>query len=165
MFVMKRNILLVALLLASLCMPVSAQNPARFSSTYKRPATNDGFFYVQRHRGIIMDAEDGFDPRALVLSYDNKPLADASKIPDAPTVPGFYLTYAAPFGFERVQVVGSKVYFRTRTIAGVYYRFSGVIGSQRSPDASKLLSYIKGVLTRVNNGRVMSQEEIKFVRA
>ena len=159
------KIISIALLVSGLFAPVSAQHPSRFSSTYKRPATEAGFFYVQRHGGIIMDPQDGFDPRALVLSYNNNPVAEASGIPDAPAVPGFYLTHEARFDFERVEVIGRKVHFRTRPIAGVYYRFSGVIGSERSADASRLLSYIKGVLTRVNNRRVMGQELIKFVRA
>jgi hypothetical protein len=160
---MKRKFISAALMLLALSGSLSAQQKIGFSSRYLKPATNDGLFYVQRHAGISFDPEDAFDPRALVLSYDNRPIIEKTSYPDAPTVPGFYLSYAARFDFERVNVIGRNVYFRTRAIDGVHYQFSGVIRSERVNDIR--FQFIRGVLTRMKNGRVISQEEIKFVHA
>jgi hypothetical protein len=166
-FVMKPQPISIVLALLILSAPLLAQRQPPFSSRYIKPATDGGLFYIQRHGGIAIDPQDGFDPRALVLSYDDTPIIDKTKYPDAPTVPGFYLSYAARFNFERVEVIGRNVYFRTRSIDGVHYQFSGVIGSERIDGipSSRRAAFIKGVLTRLKDRRVMSLEEIKFVHA
>ena len=106
----------ILLSLTFLVTPLTAQQQTRFSSKYIRPFSYDGLFYVRRGDGVIMDAEAGYDPRALVLSYNNEPIDQKPNDPDAPTRPGFYLSYSARFDFERVEVVGKKVAFKTRSI-------------------------------------------------
>ena len=165
---MIRFALLSSLLgLAFLAGTVTAQEQAQFSSRYVRPFSYGGLFYVRRGDGVVMDAQAAFDPRALVLSYNDKPIDQKPNDPDAPTYPGFYLSYSARFDFERVEVIGKKVTFRTRTIAGVRYRFSGSMGMERvaGMDASVRAPFIKGVLRRFKDGKLVSEESIKFVHA
>ena len=164
---MKPKPISIALAIIFFAAPLTAQRQPRFSRKYVRPVAYDGLFYVQRGDGIIIDAEAGYDPRALVLSYNNKPVDHKPIDPDAPTCPGLYLSYSARFDFEWVEVIGKKVHFKTRTIAGVYYRFSGVMRTERITnfDPSAQAPLIKGVLTRLNNRKVVSQESIKFVHA
>jgi hypothetical protein len=150
-----------------LAVPLLAQHEPQFSSGYVRPAAYGGLFYVQRHGGITIDPEDGFDPRALVLYYDNKPIEPKSNDPDAPTIPGFYLSYTVRLDFEKVEVIRKNVYFKTRIVGGVNYEFSGVMGMERlpKPRPSLRVPFIKGTLTKLTNGKISSQEEIKFVHA
>jgi hypothetical protein len=164
---MKPKPISIALMIVFFAAPLTAQRQPRFSGKYVRPVTYGGLFYVQRGDGIIIDPEAGYDPRALVPSYNNKSVDHKPNDPDAPTHPGFYLSYAARFDFERVEVIGKQVHFKTHTIAGVYYRFSGVMGTERMTnfDHSAQVPFIKGVLTRINNRKVVSQESIKFVHA
>jgi hypothetical protein len=77
------------------------------------------------------------------------------------------LSYSARFDFEHVEVIGKKVTFRTRTIAGVRYRFSGSMGMEQvaGMDASVRAPFIKGVLRRFKDGKLVSEESIKFVHA
>lgn len=150
----------VTLALLLFAASISAQRSPEFSSRYVKPAAYDGLFYVQRHGWIVIDAEDGYDPRALVLSYNNKPIEPKPNDPDAPTVPGFYLSLMVRLVFESVEVIRQTVYFKTRT-------FNGVMGMEIVPnfDPSTRIPYIKGILTKLKNGKMMSQEKIKFVHA
>jgi hypothetical protein len=162
----KHTSVTLALLLFAASLP--AQRSPEFSSKYVKPAAYDGLFHVQRRGGwIVIDAEDGFDPRALVLSYNNKPIEPKPNDPDAPTVPGFYLSYTVRLDFESVEVIRKAVYFKTRTVAGVNYQFNGLMGTEIIPnfEPSTRILFIKGVLTKLTNGKMMSQEDIKFVHS
>jgi hypothetical protein len=137
------------------------------SGTYENPAAPDGLFHAVRRSGwLTTDTWDGYDERALVLSYDEKPAGPQGDSPEAPTRPGFYLTRQLRFDFERVEVIGRKVYFRTHGVAGVRYEFSGSTGEEVIPDSAPPVRVhtIKGTLTRSKGGEVMAVEEIKFYR-
>jgi hypothetical protein len=107
---------------------------------------------------------EGYDERALVLSRDGKAIAPKAGDPDAPTIPGFYLSRNVRLNFERVEVIGRKVYFRTRTVSGVIYEFSGDSGEEiiGASDPATPVPFIKGILTKSRDGKLESEEEIKF---
>jgi len=154
-------------LLSSTASVIANQEP-RFSSKYENPATYGGLFYVVRSSGgYVIDSADQYDERALVISYDDEPIEPKPNDPDAPTLPGFYLSYKVRFEFERVEVIGNKVYFKTRSIGGVTYEFKGISGEEVIPNfnPSIRVPFIKGILIRLKNGEVMSKEEIKFGHA
>lgn len=154
-------------LLISAASVFASQEP-RFSSKYENPAIYGGLFYVVRSSGgYVIDSADGYDERALVISYNDEPIERKPNDPDAPTLPGFYLTYKVRFDFERVEVIGKKVYFKTRGIGGVSYEFKGISGEEVIPNfnPSIRVPFIKGILTRLRDGKVMSKEEIKFGHA
>jgi hypothetical protein len=135
------------------------------SSEYENPAIDDGLFSAVSRPGI--DPTDGYDERVLVISYTDIPVEPQASTPDAPTIPGFYLSSKVRLDFERVAVIGNKVYFRTRSIGGISYEFSGISGEEVIPhsDSSIHSSFIKGILTRLRDGEIMAQEEIKFRHA
>jgi len=138
-----------------------------YSSRYVNPADDDGLYYVvRRPAGLIMDPEDGFDERSLVLAYDDKPIKPIADAPDSPTFPGFYLPNRVRFAFEKVEVNGKKVYFSTCSVGGVNYEFSGTFGREALPDSAPTMTvpFIKGILKRLGNGKLESEEEIKFRR-
>lgn len=143
---------------------------ARFpqSSKYGNPAIVDGLYSVERRSGIyIIDPEDQYDGRALVLSLGGKPAKHQANNPDASTPPGFYLSSEVRLDFERVEVTGNRLYFKTSSVGGVSYEFSGISGEGIIPDShsSMRVNFIKGILKRLSYGEVMTQEEIKFHRA
>ena len=137
------------------------------SGTYENPAAPDGLFHVVRRSGWhVIDASDGYDERALVLSYAERAAGPQETSPDAPTRRGFYLAPQLRFDFERVEVIGRKVYFKTHGVAGVRYEFSGNAGEEVIPASAPpaRVHTIKGTLTRSKDGEVMAVEEIKFYR-
>ena len=143
---------------------ITAQGPPYYSR-YENPVIPAGSFYVARDSGgYIMDAEAGNDGRALVISYDDKPIKRSADYPDAPTLPGFYLSYRVRLDFEMVKIIHDKVYFSTIGTGGVSYEFSGVTGEEiiSHIDDSKPVPFIKGILTKSTNGKVERVEEIKF---
>jgi hypothetical protein len=149
-----------SVVLAVLCFAgsVPAQQKPRFSSKYVRPATYGGLFYVYRDKGLII-------PRALVLSYDDRPIEQKPNDPDAPTNPGFYLSYTEGFEFERVEVIGKRVYFKTRPTEDVSYEFSGLFGTKTDRSFSPPIPFIEGTLTKLKKQKIVSQEKIKFIHA
>lgn len=136
-----------------------------FISKYENPAVRGGLF----RRGLddfVMDPQDLSDEPALVLSFDNKPIARTADDPDAPTQPGFYLSSRVRIPFERVEVIGMNVYFKTISVGGVNYEFSGLSGEEVGPtlDAPTKVPFIKGILSKSRDGKSESEEEIKFRR-
>jgi hypothetical protein len=52
----------------------ATQQPG-FSSRYENPATQSGLFYVTRRSGdYVPDPQDGYDERALVISWNFSPI-------------------------------------------------------------------------------------------
>jgi len=135
--------------------------PSLKSNQYENPAIYSVLFTVVRDSAICPYE---YDERALVLSYADKPVEPQADDPDAPTIPGFYLSSKVRIDFERVEVIGNKVYFKTNSIGGISYEFSGISGEEVIPNSSPStrVSFIKGKLTRLRNGEIMEQEEIKF---
>lgn len=135
-----------------------------YSGRYENPAIQGGLFHVVRGSGeYIIDAPDGYDERALIISFDNKPIEHGAGDSDAPTRPGFYLSRRVRLNFERVEVIGKNVYFKTINVGGVSYEFSGISGAENIPgDALTHVPFIKGVLTRSRDGKAEREEEIKF---
>jgi hypothetical protein len=138
---------------------LAAQGP-RYASKYVNPAVYDGLFY-------IAGGPDKDGIRALVLSYDDRPIEPKANDPSAPTVPGFYPSYGERHDFERVEVIGKRVYFKTRRVGGVSYEFSGVAGEAVIPnfDPSIPVPYIRGTLTKLRNGKAVRRERVKFGHA
>lgn len=79
---------------------------SRFSSKYKNPQA-EGLYFVE--------SPNGTDERALVISSNNKPIPPKANEPDATTIPEFYLFYTKRIAFEKVEVIGKRVYFKTRS--------------------------------------------------
>jgi hypothetical protein len=148
----------LALLLA--VTSVSAQQVPRYSSRYKSPVIYGGLFYVVKSS---IPNED--DQRALVLSFNNKPIEPKANDPDAPTIPGFYLTFKDRYDFEKVEIIRRKVYFKTRPVGGISYKFVGISGNESDPDFDIPIPFIKGKLTKVKHGKVTKREHVKFSHA
>ena len=144
---------------------VIADQAPLFSGYYENPTIPDGLFHVERGSGgYVMCPFEGYDERALVLSYDGKAIVPKANDPDALTIPGFYLSPGVRLHFERVEVLGRKVYFRTRNVNGVSYEFSGASGEEiiNASDPLTPVPFIKGILTKSRDGKLESEEEIKF---
>lgn len=150
----------VAVVWLSLLLPaaLTACQSARKSSRYEKPAVYGGLFY-------LVNPRDDFDPRALVISYDDGPIPPKANEPEAPTEPGFYLTYEERCEFERIEVIRRSVYFMTRRRGGVSYGFVGTAGWEVHPDLGVPVPFIKGTLTKFKNGRVLKKERVKFAHA
>src|ERR1044072_5135875 len=113
-----------------------AQEPT-CSGRYESSASRGGILHAVRYPGcFVMDPQDGYDERGLVLSYGDRATAFEHDTSDAPATPGFYLSCQVRLDFERVEVIGRKVYFRTRSVRGVVYEFSGSSGEEIAPDCA-----------------------------
>ena len=145
----------LGLCLILLIAPVLANQAQRPSSRYEKPAVYDGLYYAK------------FDECALFLSYDNKSIPPKENDPHAPTKPGFYPSDKERYGFQRVEVIGDKVYFKTRSVRGISYEFVGKSGSEIIPDfdPSTPIPFIEGTITTLKNGKPVNKEKIKFSHA
>lgn len=155
----KKSILFfTALAIASIPFTAAGQR-ATYKSKYVDPAVYDGLFY-----NLSDDWTTNF---ALVISYDDNPIDQKPNNPGAPRVPGLYPSHGKRFDFERLEVIRNKVTFKTRTVDGVGYSFSGESGQGpvRGMDASILVPFIRGTLVTLKNGKVMKREAIKFGHA
>jgi hypothetical protein len=148
----------------TLIAPVVAGQSQRLSSRYEKPpADSEGLYYVQdaAERSAFIDS-------ALVLSYDDKPIPPKENDPGAPTKPGFYLTGEKRFDFQKVEVIGKKVYFLTRSVGGVSYEFVGDFGSESLPPdfgSSMRIPIIAGTITTLKNGAPVNKDKVKFSHA
>jgi hypothetical protein len=144
-------------LILALSFVVFAQKSS-FSSKYKNPQA-EGLFYVQ--------SLNNTDERGLILSSDDKPISPKPNDPDAPTVPGFYLSDTKRIAFLKVEVIGRKVYFKTRSARGVIYEFRGTAGKEILPnfDSTTPVQFIKGTLRKYKRGKIVKSEKIKFGHA
>ena len=120
----------------------------RFSSRYKNPQA-EGLYFVE--------TSNADDHRVLVLSSNNKPIPPKANEPEAPTVPGYYLSYKKRLAFEKVEVISRKVYFKTRSVGGISYEFRGRAGKEIDPnfDPSVPIPFIKGILTKLKKGKII----------
>jgi hypothetical protein len=137
------------------------------SSKYDNPSVPEGLFFAIRDPHAYLDSLDEYDQRAFVLSYDGQPIESSVNAPNAPTLPGFHLSNKVRFEFERVEVIGKKLYFKTHTIGGVSYEFNGISGEEIIPnlDPPMRRPFIKGILARLKNRKLVEEEEIKFSHA
>ena len=129
---------------------------SRLSSKYKNPKA-EGLFFVESSN----DSEN----RALVLSSNNKPIPPKANEPDAPTIPGYYLSYTKRLTFSKVEVIGRKVYFKTRSVGGISYEFRGTAGEEKDSYFTEPIQFIKGTMTKFKRGKVVKAEKIKFGHA
>jgi len=154
--------LTIVILLICLLNPLALglnQQKRRFSSKYVKPSVG-GLFYAA-------DGLDKYDLRALVISYDDQPIEPKANDPDAPTIPGFYPSDNERYDFEHIEVIRKRVYFRTRSVRGISYEFSGTSGKEFIVDfdPSVPVPFIKGTLTKLKNGRAVKRERVKFGHA
>lgn len=135
--------------------PAFADQAQRPSSRYEKPAVYDGLYYSKSSEW------------ALVLSYNDKSIPPKENDPDAPTEPGFYPSDKERYGFQRVEVIGDKFYFKTRSVRGVSYEFVGKSGGEIIPDfdPSTPIPFIEGVITTLKNGKPVNKEKIRFSHA
>jgi hypothetical protein len=152
--ILKLAIFGIALILLLSFVAVGQQS--RFSSKYKKPQA-EGLFFVE--------SPDENDSRALVLSSNNKPIPPKANEPDAPTVPGYYLSYTKHLPFEKVEVIGKNVYFKTRKVGGVSYEFRGTAGKENDPEFAEPIQFIKGTMTKFKRGKIVKTLKIKFNHA
>ena len=131
---------------------------SRSSTKYKNPYV-EGLYYVE--------SSDNSDERELAITFDGKPIPPKSNDPEAPTITGFYLSRSKRVAFQKVEISGKKVYFKTRSISGISYEFRGTIGEEINSDfdSSQLLPFIKGTMTKFKRGKIVKTEKIKFGRA
>jgi len=87
--------------------------------------------------------------------------------PDAPTVPGYYLSYTIRLTFSKVEVISKKVYFKNRSVSGMSYEFRGTAGEEIDPefDDTTPIPFIKDIMTKFKRGKIIKTEKIKFDRA
>jgi hypothetical protein len=144
----------------SLIAPVIAQQAQRPSSRYERPAVSDGLYYVAGDTDKCHEC-------ALVLSYNDRPIPSKANDPGAPTRPGFYLSEKDRYDFQRIEVIGEKVYFKTRSVRGISYEFVGNSGEEIIPDfdPSTPVPFIAGEITTLKNGKLVNKEKLKFSHA
>ena len=116
-----------------------------------------GLYYVRSH--ILPD--DG----ALIISDDNAPIPPKANDPGEVTIPGFYLNREERVDFERVSIVGKQVHFKTREYGGIVYEFDGKIGKEADPELDLPVPFIKGTLKKIENGKVLKTENVKFGHA
>ena len=102
-----------------------------------------------------------------MISYNDGPIEPKANDPDAPTIPGFYPSPGKRFDFEHVEVIRKKVTFKTRTIDGVSYTFSGRSGKEivQGFDPRTLVPFIKGSLITIKQGKIVKSERVKFGHA
>src|SRR5262245_11168913 len=95
--------------------PVIADQSERLSSRYENPpAESEGLYYATGNEGA-------FYASALVISYKDKPVPPPENDPDAPTKPGLHLKDGKLYAFQKIEVIGKKVYFKTRSAGGASY--------------------------------------------
>ena len=141
----------------SVLLPAALLARQRKLEDYRSPAVYDGLYYC---------GTDEYDPRALVLSWDGSPVTPKANEPDAPTKPGFYLSYEEPYEFDVIKVVRRSVYFRTRARGGVSYIFVGTAGWRINDMVEPSdVPFIKGTLTQCKNGRALKKEKVEFSHA
>lgn len=140
--------------------PVITNQTQRPSSKYESPAVYDGLYEVVSDTGKFYGG-------SLVLSYNDKPIPPKENDPGAPTKPGFYPSYKEQYGFQKVEVIGEKVYFKTRSVRGISYEFVGNTGGEIIPDfdPSTPIPFIEGTITTLKNGKPVNEEKIKFSHA
>ena len=145
--------------------PVQTPSPLPSPTALRTP---DTFKYETKYSDLFgsyyLDSVNESDERTLVISEDNQPFPPPSNEPDDVTSPGFYLSRENRFDFEKVELVGKKVYFKTREIDGVTYEFRGTAGEEIIPEfsADVPVPFIKGILKEIKNGQVMKTENVKF---
>jgi len=107
------------------------------------------------------------DERKLIISDDDKPIPPKSNDPGEATVPGFYLSSDNRLDFEKIEVIGKKVYFKTREFDGIYYEFRGKIGEEIDPNFSAdiPIPFIKGTLGEFKVGKLVRTKSVKFGHA
>ena len=151
------SLVLCALELAPMSAAAQKLTP---TSKYVEPAVYDGLFYV-------VSGDWRNDLRALVITNDDKSIEPKATDPDAPTVPGFYPAPGKRFSFEHVEVIRKKVSFKTQTIDGVSYHFSGTSGREvvQGFDPKALVPFIRGSLVTLKNGKIVKRESVKFGHA
>ncbi len=144
----------IALILLSSFVAVGQQSS--FSSKYKNPQA-EGLFFVE--------SSDANDSRALVLSSNNKPIPPKANEPDAPTVPGYYLSYTKRVAFEKVEVIGRKVFFRTRSVGDIIYEFRGTAGKDIDSEFNKPIQFTKGTMTKLKKRKIVKSVKMSFNHA
>ena len=135
---------------------VAVGQQSRFSSKYQKPQA-EGLFYVE--------SSNKDDSRALVLSSNDKPIPPKANEPDAPTIPGYYLSYTKRLPFEKVEVIGRKVYFKTRSVGGISYEFRGTAGKEIDPEFNKPIQFVKGTMTKLKKGKIVKIVKMNFNHA
>ncbi len=145
--------------------PVRTPSAAAVSPTVVR--TPDVSKYEPQDNAVFglyyLDSKD-IPGDALIISEDDQPIPQKANDPDEVTIPGFYLSREERIDFERVSIVGEQVHFKTRDIGGVCYEFDGTSGNEIIPDFSPdvPVPFIKGTLRKIENGKVLKTEKVKF---
>lgn len=136
--------------------PVPVRTPDR--TKYDRvKGSFFGLYYVS--------SKDGSDDRGLVISADGKEIPEKANDPEAATIPGFYLSRDKRFDFEEIEIVGKNIYFKTRESDGIYFEFRGVFGEEIEPNIEQLVPFLDGKLRRVENGKLLIDETVRFGHA
>lgn len=152
----------VGLFLIPFVFVATSQEPT-YSRKYMNPAFYGGLFYVE-------DVGNKSEVRALVISYDDKPIEPKPNEPAAPTIPGFYLFNGeryVRYDFEAIEVIEKEVHFKTRSTAGESFEFAGTSGLRSIKDFNPSIKvpFIDGLLTRFKDGKIVKREQVRFCHA
>ncbi len=134
--------------------PLGAPNRYKYDS---KIADIYGLYYVR--------SRNGSDERKLILSDTNAPIPPKSNDPGEATLPGFYISHEKRLDFEEIEVVGNRIYFKTRESNGLVYEFRGLAHTENDPYFSEPIPVIKGTLRTINDGVASQNETITFGHA
>ncbi len=128
-------------------------------SRYQSKPGYEGLYYV------VDPGRD--DERKLIISYSNEPIEQKPNDPDEATVPGFYPSHLDRLDFSDIEVVGNRIYFKTRPTNGLVYEFRGTITEEIDPnfDPKTPVPGITGVLKTSRDGKVVKEEKVTLGHA
>jgi hypothetical protein len=126
----------------------AAQRPHRWLDT-------EGLYYLDGGHNSV-------DETSLVITRDGEAIPPKANDPDAPTLPGFYVS-GTRYRFTSHRVSMRSVVFRTVSVGGVSYRFTGSVGRE-DVESIKNVPYVIGTLTTTKHGKTVRQKR-RFVHA
>ena len=115
----------------------------------------EGLYYLD-------DTRDGASDMAFVITRDGGAIPPKSNDPAAPTLQGLHVD-GTRFRFAARSVSTKRISFRTLTVRGVSYRFSGRVGYERVESIDDV-PYILGTLSTTRNGKTFTRK-VRFVHA
>lgn len=148
--------------LARVSPPSPSAIPITTPDRSKYESENIGFYGL-----YYLAGKNDSDLRKLIISEDDKPIPQKSNDPDEATNPGFYVTDEKRLDFEEIEIIGKRLYFKTRESDGIHYEFHGVFGEKIDPNFSDdvPIPFIKGALNEFKNDEVVKTENVEFGHA
>ena len=115
----------------------------------------EGLYYLDSTSDVASDI-------AFVITRDGRAIPPKSNDPAAPTLQGLHVD-GTRFRFAARSVSMKRVSFRTVTVRGVSYRFSGRVGFEKVESIDDV-PYVLGTLSTIRNGKTFTRK-VRFVHA